>query len=122
MALPGILGQIEGLIGTDKAVALMQAFGGREVTIPKKPEAGMELPKVIGVEAARVLASDLGSGRVLIPMAQSSRVARLRRMLKDGISHQKIAAALGCHVRTVEYHAAKVRKDPQLELDLRPPR
>lgn len=108
--LPGILGQIADAIGEDGARRLAMALGGRRVSIAKNPGPSNAIAAVVGVEAAKIIANDIGWGEVVLPLGPASRPARIKAMLTEGLSHNQIAAAIGCSVRTVEYHAQQKRQ------------
>jgi hypothetical protein len=107
---PGILGQIADAIGKDSARALAMALGGQRVSIAKNPGPSNPIAAVVGVEAAKVIANEIGWGEVALPLGPASRPARIKAMLAQGLSHNRIAAEIGCTVRTVEYHAQQKRQ------------
>lgn len=108
--LPGILGQIADAIGEDGARRLAMALGGRRVSIARHPGPSNAIAAVVGVEAAQVIAIEIGWGEVVLPLGPAARPVRIRAMLAQGLSHNVIAAQVGVSVRTVEYHAQRRRR------------
>lgn len=118
--LPGVLHLIAELIGTDLAVELAKARGGRMVYVPARPKESHELARIVGIEGAKILSQQLGKGRVLIPCGNiggaAGRRARIEALLADKLSHSEIAAEVDVHVRTVERVASEMSGSAQLDM------
>jgi hypothetical protein len=85
MALPVVIQEIVRLIGHSHAMALVHAFGGQELRIPKTEasDTWAALVEVIGEAATRKLAVGLGGGEpIYIALcARAVKADRNRRMI-----------------------------------------
>lgn len=109
------LAEAAGLLVADKFCA---TFGGREIYIPREPLPSNRIALAMGLETAKTICETLGPGRVIVPLAASS-TARKRRasvmmLLRNGKSEPEIAAALGCHLRTVGRIKRQLRQEGRL--------
>lgn len=86
MALPVVIQEIIRYIGHSHAMALVQAFGGQELRIPKTDasDTWAALVEVIGEAATRKLAAGLGGGEpIYIALcARAVKADRNRRMIE----------------------------------------
>ena len=113
--LPGIAGEIEGVIGLDLAVVLLRARGGTEITLPQ-PVPGSHLEQLVGGEAAEAMVEYFGAGRLRLPLASMRGVARYnaeRRaraidLLRAGESAMSVALACDLNLRTVHRYRAEM--------------
>ncbi len=102
--LPGILGEIEDVAGTEAALQLARERGGTEMKFSGRP--GGALARIVGDTAAAKITELLGTEKYCIPMA-SVRGERARReaaaqLVAKGFSTAKAALTVGVHQRTVE--------------------
>lgn len=82
-------------------LALIEAFGGTRIYIPKSPNQASPLTQAIGRDAAAVLAAAYGGELVKVPIARHWQV----RCLKGrGLSVNAIARRLRCGEDTVWKH------------------
>lgn len=110
--LTGLLGRIADVAGVKAALALVEAYGGRELSLSARPTAA--LASVVGPEAAAAIVQEIGSGKVLIPMAnlrgQRGRREAAARLLRAGAQIGEVAQAVDVHERTV-YRLKKAGRD-----------
>lgn len=106
--LPGILGEIEDVVGTAAALKLARERGGTEMKISGRP--GGALALIVGDEAAAKIAELLGPQKFTIPMAnvrgRAARQAAVARALAGDTSASKAALLNDVHERT----ARRIRK------------
>lgn len=125
--LPGVLAQIADVAGEPAALAIAKARGGTEVYIPPKPGPDHWLSKLLGLEAACAVASELTMGvcglRVELPLGPAGHAAQVRArvdaMLRENRSESDIARATGYTIRGVRRRRAMLnlgRDDRQGEL------
>lgn len=88
------LAQIREAIGDEAALKLIEARGGTTVFVPCDPREDQLLVDIVGLDAARELASRWGKEYLAVPIAMKWRIDRL---LEEGLSAPKIALALGVH-------------------------
>lgn len=109
--LPGALAVIRDLIGEAAAIAIAKKFGGRRLYIPAKPNSDHALSKVVGLENAQKLSQRFGNGRLVIPCGNLGgavgRRERIKKLLREGVSHSNIAGEVDVTMRTVERVAAE---------------
>ncbi|MEM1344957.1 MAG: hypothetical protein AAGI34_10320 [Pseudomonadota bacterium] len=109
--LPGILQRFADVIGEQDARNIAQRLGGRRVYLAENPGPDNPIAQVIGVEAAARLAREIGGGEdIAIPFGPFARAPRIRHLLTIGWTHTSIASEVGVGVRTVEYHAQRMRQ------------
>jgi hypothetical protein len=103
--MPDLLRRIERVAGAAAMLRVAHQFGGRDLYIPKRLEAGHKLVRAVGRTAADRIAAELGKGRHLIPLGPGASWPRVRRAIRErlekGESVAAIAGKLGCHSRTV---------------------
>lgn len=118
--LPGLLGQIADAVGDDVAMKLARQVGGTEITVAKNPKPGSRITKLVGLEAARTIAREVGHGRMLIPMAnlrgQGHRRAVMARLIAEGGSNTQAAIIGDSHERTARRIRKAMRDAPPLPL------
>ena len=87
------------LIGRQAALALIEAYAGTRVAIPKTVNQASVLARQIGLDAARCLSERYGGTMLKIPLAKSWRAIIYRT--RDGLSHSAIALRLGASETSV---------------------
>lgn len=85
-----ILEEIEAMIGAPALQALLEAFGGKRVSIPKKMTENHPIAAVIGIEKAQVLSENFHTQYLEMPIRTAKR-ARILADLKKGDKPQEIA-------------------------------
>jgi len=111
-ALPGILAEIAEIAGRDAALAVAKAKGGTQAYFPTRPGPNHWLSKCVGLENARAIGRELGTGHggveLLVPMGPSATKAaiwrKMHEMIDAGHSKATIARTCNVHVRTVQLH------------------
>lgn len=93
---------------------MAREFGGCQLYIPQYVTADHRLVRLLGQRRAHKICDALGHGKVVIPLGPNANPALKRReiaaLLKQGLSHNRIAAATNCHIRTVERIAAAITR------------
>jgi hypothetical protein len=110
-SLPGILGQIAEVAGEQAARRIAAELGGQRVSFARRPGPENAVARIVGIDAARAIADHIGWGEMVIPLGPATRTARIRAMLAQGVSHNRIAAAVQVHIRTVERIASRMRTE-----------
>ena len=114
--LPGILAKISEVAGEGAALQLARELGGTELKISGRK--GGKLARIVGDEAAALIAEALGPEKVTIPMAhlrgQAGRRRAAAKMLAADVPVAKVAAACDIHERT----AWRVKAKPASKLPL----
>jgi hypothetical protein len=89
-----VLGTLIGMIGQDATLKIVEAFGGRRLSIPRYPdgEPGRRLTEIIGLDGVKAIIERFGGDYLLIPHAKPWR-AQLPR--EAGWRYGEIAHALG---------------------------
>lgn len=113
--LPGILAEIADAAGTEAALLVAQAVGGRRAYFPGEPGPDHWLSRLIGQERARAVCAQLTPGdrgiELEVPLgpcgSRARRWRRIHEMLEDGASKPAIAAATGVHHKTVQRHKSR---------------
>jgi lambda repressor-like predicted transcriptional regulator len=85
------------LIGPEATLKLVESRGGTRLYVSEAIE-GMTIADIVGVDAARILASEYGRDRIKIPLARPWRVLCYRAR---GLSYRAIALRAGCTEGTV---------------------
>lgn len=103
--MPVVVAEIESIAGTEAALKLALAKGGRSVYIPFDVDESHWLAQVVGLEAARKICNHYRVGntgvRLLIPTAKLAiQRRRLREALEAGASAPEAAQAAGMHERS----------------------
>ena len=103
--------EIAGVVGTEKADAIIEARGGGRVCIPSKMREGHWLAKLIGHD----FTAGRGSLNLELPLGKSGFKARIRRnytvLVAEGKSSDTIARTLGISRRTVLRWNAKLKAE-----------
>lgn len=95
-------------------LALIEAFGGTRIYVPKAPNQGSPLVHAIGREAAAALSAAHGGDELKIPIARHWQVKCLRQR---GLSYREIALKLRITEDAVWNHLNAARlTSPQLDL------
>ena len=104
--LPGILREVEALIGRDAALHLALRLGGRTVYVPTPDRlaADHRLVAALGDSASAVFAARYAGETLYIPLARG---ALLVHLVRSGLSISAAAEQLGVSDRTVRRHLAK---------------
>jgi hypothetical protein len=89
---PAELAWLTDLVGPAPLLRLIEAHGGTRLYIPKDPNQGMPIARLLGLDQARALAQRCGGDFLKVPLARNWRV-RLYRARGD--SYPAIARALG---------------------------
>jgi len=108
-AIPSFAQELIDFIGSEAAMALIQAFGGAPLWIPKaSPSPGAcyeRLVEVVGQQAADKLVARFGGGRISIPtrtrIAAAERWRRIVAELSAGDTAQQVARRHGITDRAV---------------------
>ena len=104
--LPGVVGELAELLGVDKALALVEAYGGVQLYVPQTMTADHRLVKMIGPEAAGKL-SDRYGGELIrsIPRCaayvRSARDQEIRTRYTGGESAMALARAYAVTERQI---------------------
>lgn len=118
MSLPGLLGEIERIAGTSAATRIALHAGGTEMKFSANPKGA--LARIVGPDAARAIAAELGSEKYTIPMAglrgQKGRQVRAAQMLAAGASCNAVAKSCDIHERTARRVREKVKAVRDLPL------
>lgn len=117
--LPGILGQIEDVVGTAAALKLARERGGTEMKFSGRR--GGALARIVGDLNAAKITDLLGAEKYCIPMA-TARGERGRReaaaqLIAKGATTREAALAVDVHQRTIERLRGRckiVPKEPKL--------
>lgn len=116
--LPGILGVIAEITNESVATRLALAAGGTVMTFSAR--ANGRLAKIVGAEAAKKIATELGAEKYTIPMAhlrgQRARRAQAAEMLVGGATLNEVAKACDVHERTARRVKALLKEEPELPL------
>lgn len=110
--------EIAEVIGVDMAEALIEAYGGTRIYIPRKIHPEHSLAKCIGLRPAMKLCEHfaLGSSGQGINLPKNanlrgySRFAEVAKMSDEGLSLDRIALAMNLHTRTVSRLRAKLNR------------
>ncbi|NCC04922.1 MAG: hypothetical protein EOM37_12980 [Proteobacteria bacterium] len=93
---------LEALIGPEAAAWLVSQFGGQSIYIPKRAGAGRAIEAVVGAVAFEVLQAEYGGLNVNLPgKPRQTLKDQIIPMIEAGMSHNEIAAKLGCTSRHV---------------------
>jgi hypothetical protein len=120
--MAGLAGEIEAVIGSDKAQALLRQRGGTEITIPVRPD-NSTLAAIVGLPAAAAMIAHFGAGRLKLPLSGARGIGARRRlgfdMLQAGASLSEVALACEVDERTVSRWRAEIEaeaRSPQLRM------
>jgi hypothetical protein len=111
--LPESLQYLLQLLPLQAVLTMVEAYGGNRLYIPLYPQPDHGLGKLIGIEAAKAMAS-FGGGSVLeIPLVtkiqQRIRHTAVLKSLAGGVSKRETARAFGMTERTVRNICNKYR-------------
>jgi len=103
--LPHSLRELRALVGTEAAVKLAAECGGGGVYVPRRPQPGHWLSRVVGHENARALAEVYGGDKLEVPtldgLRHQLRLRRMRRLREEGVSVTGLAREFGLTRRRV---------------------
>ena len=101
-------------ISPETADALIAAFGGADIYVPRRLGPDHALVRAVGTADARAIVALLGAGHLRVPLGtharQRARAARILTLSREGHSARKIARELGCDVRTVYNWRARAKR------------
>jgi hypothetical protein len=95
-----IFPQLRDDLGETAAIALLEAFGGRELAVPRRLNPRDSLTLLIGVPAATVLIQRYGGKVIRLPQIDW-RPSAILRLRSDGKPVSRIAALCGISDRQV---------------------
>lgn len=103
MKLPGLLAEVEEIVGRDAAIRFAIACGGTRIYMPAHIRAEHWLAEALGVSAAEILAKHFsnGHGGVRLEVPMMPRGLQVKKLSDAGASSREIALKLGIHQRTV---------------------
>lgn len=103
--LSPLLLELEGLIGLDNTLKLVDRWGGVQLYVPETMDENHAIVKLIGMKAAEELATYYGRERLNIPLARNYHRARRNRDLwlrhKAGESASQLALSFEISLRQV---------------------
>jgi len=103
--LPGMLGELQRLVGRDVVATLVDQCGGTSVWVPRTPAAGNRLTRMVGHDAARVLIERYADDKLYIPSLQQLRQRRrnadIRRAYDRGTPVTELARRHGLSERRI---------------------
>lgn len=119
--LPEVLQRIADCTDVGVALSLASVRGGVRITIPKNVE-GSDLATIVGLDAAKKIAKELGHGQCMIPCGPVSgergrREVAMRVLKNDGTAVQAALAA-DISERTVWRLKARLKDDETDSLPL----
>ena len=113
MALPAVIQEIIGVIGHGRAMALVQAFGGQALRIPKAEgsDTWAALCEEIGESATRALCQAMGGNEVYIALCHAAlksdrnrrMIARYEALLRSGHSGRGAISVLVREFAPISY-------------------
>lgn len=107
MKLPGVLAEIEALVGRDAALALAERLGGHSIHVPRSENLTSEHPLIVAIGADGLpVATRFAGESIYIPHARRQLVLWLT---DRGMSSKEIAARLGVSPRAVRQHRSRAR-------------
>lgn len=107
--LPANLGPFAVILGPAALLALVEAFGGRRIYVPKRARYGQVLSASLGIEAARALSDAFGGGQIKVPMCKAWRA---RVYAARALSTREIGRRLGLSEASVLRLLGTRRADP----------
>jgi hypothetical protein len=119
LPLPQNLELIVELVGQGPALKLAAGKGGQRVYIPQTLDENHWLAKLIGIEAACILARHYSGELIVIPQGPSGTLAQVQRIMRRrrsdglarGMSANEVAAFSGYSVRHIYRSRAAERHD-----------
>lgn len=93
--MPTLLAKI---VGHTAALALVEAYAGQRIYIPRKPRKHYRLAQVISMPAFAMLAAARGGEYFKVPLCRAERIVAYRAR---GMSYPAIARAVQCSEGTV---------------------
>jgi hypothetical protein len=112
--LPGLLAEIEAVAGAEAAMRIGAAHGGARVHIPGRSAPGHWLCDLVGGAAAAAICELFrvaeGGAYVKIPRGAQAIVRnRVRAMMAEGASNDRIARACAVDISTIQRLRARDR-------------
>ncbi len=97
------IGGLTALLGDEALAKLSARFGGRRIYVPASITSGHELVLVVGLEAAKVLATHFAGVTLSVPMPQhaADRRRQVIEMNAEGFTRAAIAEKVGLTERRV---------------------
>jgi Mor family transcriptional regulator len=105
---------VERRLGEDVAATIKQEFGGERFYLAGRPRDHQRMAKLIGLEAATLIAKEFGDGVVEVPLGPRSRSALIEQACIDGLTATEIVKRYHCCSRTVYKTRAKLRRQGRL--------
>ena len=101
------------ILSPELALVMAEHIGGVPYYVPKEPETGHKLAKIIGLPALRMLAAVYGGECVTVPKyaAGKSKKVKIRQLLKEGSSVRETALQADATVRWVTEVSREMRED-----------
>lgn len=100
-ALPALIVNIAGLTSYPVAITIAERFGGLRLYFAARPTANNVLARAIGLDAARVLATQYGGESFDIPLCHALRNHKIRERLAMKISVATVAQEFKLTMRAV---------------------
>jgi hypothetical protein len=100
--IPASLVDVAEEVGIRPVLALIEAFGGLEMSFPESPSADHRLVKALGEADAKAICSVLGGQTTYVPRNAARKTAsEVRRLELEGLGPDQIARKLKISVRHV---------------------
>lgn len=111
MELPGLLAEVEEVVGRDAAIKFATACGGTRIYMPVSVTSEHWLVEAIGINAAEKLAKHFSFGRrgIRLDIPMMPRALQVHILTEAGSSSREIALKLGIHQRTVHSRRRAIR-------------
>lgn len=110
--------ELESVLGRDAARALTLCLGGTPVYVPRKPQPGHELARIVGERGLLALCAEYGGMKLELPNGRNPepRKAAVLEALARGMSLREAALACGVTRRYVCMLAGSLPRVRQLTL------
>lgn len=118
--LPGVLQEIASLVGLAATLALVRAYGGTRMYVPKRFDPDHPITKIVGHEAAVKLVEaygglehfDLPKGEIAVKAARDKQI----RAERSGTTHARLAVKYGLTERQIRNICGPEEDDRQVAL------
>lgn len=119
--LPGVLQEIAALVGLPATLALVRAYGGTRLYVPKRFDPNHPIVKYVGHEAAAKLVAsygglehfDLPKGDIAVKAARDKQIRAKRA---GGTTHARLAVEFGLTERQIRNILGPEEDDRQVGL------
>jgi Mor family transcriptional regulator len=105
---------VERRLGADAAAAIKREYGGERFYLSGNPRDHQRMAKVVGLEAATLIAKEFGDGIVEVPLGPRSRHALIEQACIDGLTATEIVKRYHCCNRTVFKTRARLRRQGRM--------